>query len=92
MAQSKINKHGYEMKNLREICSMTKGLGKTSYHIEIAWEEGKILYEEHIGTPGNQWVQWKEGVIPCGYLTQPMSQQQIADKIEERISSNTPLT
>lgn len=87
MAQSKINKHGLQMDNLREVCSMTKGMRSgSSYHIEIAWSDGKILVEEHVGTVGNSWTKWTEGVIPCGYLSRPMTQQEIADQIAGAVS------
>lgn len=88
MAQSTINKHGYQMDNLREICSMTKGMRNgSSYHIEIAWDRdtGRILIEEHVGPVGNSWVEWTDGVIPCGYLSRPMTQQEIADQVAEQI-------
>lgn len=90
MAQSKINKHGYQMENLREVCSMTKGMRPgSSYHIEIAWamDDGKILVEEHVGPVGNSWCQWTDGVIPCGYLSRPMTQQEIADQVAESIKN-----
>ena len=78
------------MANLREVCSMTKGMRPGSgYHIEIAWsgENGKILVEEHVGTVGNSWTNWQDGVIPCGYLSRPMTQQEIADQIADAVSS-----
>lgn len=87
MAQVKINKHGYEIKNLREIAGMTKGLGRGTYHLEIAYnrEEGIICIEEHVGTVGNNWTKWKEGTTPIGYLTKKTTQQEIADMIAERL-------
>lgn len=91
MAQNKINKHGLNITNLRKICSMTKGMSEyTGYHIEIAWDPdtGKICYEEHVGSPGHQWVVWSEGMIPCGYLTRPMTQQDIADQVKESLLTN----
>lgn len=90
MAQNKINKHGYQMDNLRTACAMTKGMRPGSgYHIEIAWarDEGRILVEEHVGPVGNSCVQWGEGIIPCGYLTQPMTQQAIADQVADAIEN-----
>ena len=74
-----LNKHGYEMKNLKAICSMTKNACfMNGYHI-------KILVEEHFGWVGSQSVNWQPGVIPCGYITKRMSQQEIADFVAEAI-------
>lgn len=90
MAQSKVNKHGYQMANLREICAMTKGIRQNSgYHIEIAWnpDDGHICVEEHVGTVGSNWVQWADGIVPCGYLARPMTQQEIADQIAEALQN-----
>lgn len=81
-----LNKHGYEMKNLKAICSMTKNACfMNGYHIEIAYEDGKILVEEHFGWVGSQSVNLQPGVIPCGYITKRMSQQEIADFVAEAI-------
>lgn len=87
MAQKKINTHGYKMQNLREIAGMTKGMKAGTYHIEIAYEKesGKILYEEHVGTVGQSYVSWEDGIYAIGYLTKPTTQQEIADMIDEKM-------
>lgn len=88
MAQSTVDKHGYKMKNLREICSRTKGMTRYgSYHIEIAYdtENGKICIEEFVGPVGSHRVVWVDGVVSCGYLYRPMTQQEIADQIADHI-------
>lgn len=88
MAQKTVNTYGYEMTNLREICALTKGMRKGSgYHIEIAWDRttGKIAYEEHIGTVGDQRILWTKEMIFCGYLSSPKTQQEIADQIKRCI-------
>ena len=91
MAQSKVYKHGYQMANLREICAMTKGIRQNSgYHIEIAWDPtaGRICIEEHVGPVGSFMCKLVDGIVPCGYLTRPMTQQEIADQVAEAIAGN----
>ena len=84
MAQCKVDKHGLPLINLRQISGLTKGIRSgSSYHIEIAYDltTGKICYEEHVGPVGSSFVTWDSLVFPCGYLSRPMSMQDIADQV-----------
>lgn len=85
MAQQKVHTYGRKMVGLRKIATLTKGMGiaGSSYHIQIAWEPdtGKVMYEEFVGPVGDPQYCWHYGVIPCGYIDHPMTQQEIADQI-----------
>lgn len=93
MAQTKVNKHGLEIKNLREITSWTKGIKPYSnYCLQIGYlpGEGRLILEEHIGT--NSWTEWTEEVVDIGFLTHPYTQQELADLVYEKYTYYIRLT
>ena len=65
--------------------SIRKGAIEDLPKMAEPFKDGKILVEEHFGWVGSQSVNWQPGVIPCGYITKRMSQQEIADFVAEAI-------
>lgn len=84
MAQSKINKHGLQMINLRKIVSeMTTWPGAPKLpvgHYDVAYDpkEGKIYIRECIG---QNYIRWNSEMIKIGDFTTKPTQQELADRI-----------
>lgn len=89
MAQTKINKHGLQINNLREVTSWTKGIKPYSrYCLQVGYvpSEGRIIFEEQIGT--DSWVEWTDEVINIGHLTRPYTQQELADLVYDSYAAH----
>lgn len=86
MGSKPVDKHGYIIPNLREICSRSRGMAD-GHHMEIAYdtESRKLCVEEFTGPIGTHQAVWSDGVISCGCVSKPIRQQDIADMVAEKL-------
>lgn len=82
----KVNTYGIKMNGLRKACGDTKCLNPYGgFHFEIAYdpETGDVLTSEMLSC--SSFVNWNEGIIPCGNVYNYTSMQDIADKVYHRV-------
>lgn len=92
MAQKKVNTHGRIIKNLRKTAAETKYVNPNNtfmFHLELFYdtEEGELITTAHSGSVGQQWTVFKNNpeIKQIGYITHPMTQQQLADMINKAL-------
>lgn len=87
---AKVNTYGLKISGLRGIAGRTKGLRGfyDSYYLQLFYDQatGEAWTTEHVSLGHNsQMVIHDPDVVNCGFLWEPLTMQQLADRIRESV-------
>lgn len=94
MAQ--VNTYGFRMVGLRKAAGETKDLTGyySGHYVQISYDhdDGEILTNYHYSLGQNSWSQYHSpSIITICNASEPMTMQQIADRIADLLSYRTAL-
>lgn len=83
-----IDKHGLKMTGLRHAAGATKELTPYApWHIQLGYDKatGKVICSEVYG--GGNYLEYRDpSIIAIASITKPMTMQEIADAIHDRLA------